>query len=64
MKLTWEQLPEQRLYDDGYLGQSDITVQRSKVLGGWLVWAFRGCADGSIAFFPDPEHKWDGGSLQ
>ena len=34
-------------------------VARSGVPGGWLVV----CANG-ITFYPDPEHTWDGTSLQ
>jgi hypothetical protein len=31
---------------------------RAKIIGGWLVFISAG-----ICFVPDPEHKWDGGSL-
>lgn len=36
-------------------------VYRAKVPGGWLVLV----ADNAtgLIFYPDPEHKWDGGSL-
>jgi hypothetical protein len=33
-------------------------LSRAKVPGGWLI-----AANGSIAFYPDAEHSWDGGSL-
>jgi hypothetical protein len=37
-------------------------TRRAKVPGGWLVQIVQsdGCG---ITFYPDPEHKWDGGSL-
>ncbi len=37
----------------------DAKVRRAKVPGGWLVLAN---GDG-LAFYPDPEHVWDGTSL-
>ena len=37
---------------------------RAKVPGGWLVTIGGSSAvDRGITFYPDPEHKWDGGSL-
>ena len=33
-------------------------IHRAKIIGGWLVFI-----SGGISFVPDPEHKWDGGSL-
>jgi len=57
-ELSW-----QRLSDD---------TSRSKIPGGWLVAVdyyhddndqMRGCGT-SITFVPDPEHKWDGGSVE
>lgn len=36
-------------------------VHRTKVPGGWLVWVIHNT--GGLAFYPDPEHKWDGRSL-
>lgn len=35
---------------------------RAKVPGGWLV-AIRVYEGGGVTFFPDPEHRWDGGTL-
>jgi hypothetical protein len=35
---------------------------RAKVPGGWLVGGTGGNLKG-LCFYPDPEHKWDGGSL-
>jgi len=36
-------------------------VLRAKVPGGWLVLASGG--SDALAFYPDPEHLWDGASL-
>ena len=37
-------------------------IHRAKVPGGWLI--LKSLSDNSgIAFYPDPEHAWDGGSL-
>jgi hypothetical protein len=36
-------------------------VLRSKVPGGWLIAAGSGP---SLAFYPDPEHRWDGASVE
>jgi ABC-type branched-subunit amino acid transport system substrate-binding protein len=33
-------------------------VRRARVRGGWLV-----TASGGVAFLPDPEHAWQGGSV-
>ncbi len=33
-------------------------IHRAKIIGGWLVMIASG-----ICFVPDPDHKWDGGSL-
>lgn len=50
--------------------QSGPLVYRSKVPGGWLVFMVDNGSDGDAGwgyggatFYPDPEHKWDGGSL-
>jgi hypothetical protein len=34
-------------------------VLRTKVPGGWLVHT----DPGGLAFYPDPQHQWDGNSL-
>ena len=36
-------------------------VYRTKVPGGWLVMITNNAR--GLMFYPDPEHKWDGGSL-
>jgi hypothetical protein len=40
------------------LGSSPHLVERAKVPGGWLV-----AVDQSVAFYPDPKHRWNGASL-
>ena len=36
-------------------------VNRAKIPGGWLLVAISN-SGGGVTFYPDPEHKWDGGS--
>jgi hypothetical protein len=43
----------------GMLG--NFIAWRSKVPGGWLIAVKEGTV--TVTFFPDPEHQWDGGSL-
>ena len=43
------------------VSSSQYSVMRSKVPGGWLVAAGSGP---SLTFYPDPEHLWDGTSLE
>jgi len=60
--LYWEALNAERELK-GVLN-SEYMLERAKVPGGWLVISqFKiGSAHG-LVFVPDPEHKWDGGSL-
>ena len=37
-------------------------VNRAKIPGGWLLIATSN-SGGGVTFSPDPEHKWDGGSI-
>jgi hypothetical protein len=48
----------------GFLN-SEYMVERARVPGGWLVISqFKiGPAHG-LAFVPDPDHEWDGGSVK
>ena len=50
----------------GLGGALDAQVLRSKVPGGWLVSIRSGDQqrDYSIAFYPDPDHLWDGTSVK
>ena len=41
----------------------ELEVRRAKTPGGWLVLATWGAGRGGLTFYPDPEHRWDGGSL-
>lgn len=43
------------------VASSHYSVLRSKVPGGWLIAAGSGP---SLAFYPDPEHRWDGASVE
>jgi hypothetical protein len=49
-RLQWEQVESSQRY-----------VLRAKVPGGWLV-LLSGGGD-ALAFYPDPEHRWDGALL-
>lgn len=37
-------------------------VSRAKIPGGWLLIAIAN-SGGGLTFYSDPEHKWDGNSL-
>jgi hypothetical protein len=37
-------------------------VNRARIPGGWLLVATSN-SGGGVTFYPDPEHKWDGGSV-
>ena len=37
-------------------------VNRAKIPGGWLLVVMSN-SGGGVTFYPDPEHKWDGGSV-
>jgi hypothetical protein len=37
-------------------------MNRAKVPGGWLL-VFASNSGGGATFYPDPEHKWNGGSV-
>lgn len=41
-----------------------LTVLRVGVPGGWLVYASNSFHQhGGLTFYPDPEHRWEGGRL-
>lgn len=43
------------------------SIQRTAVPGGWLVAVFytmSHCGGPAICFYPDPNHEWDGESLE
>ena len=63
VKLTWEKLRvSEPRYEFG-----NATIYRAKVPGGWLITMFysSGHSDFGITntFMPDPDYRWDGGSL-
>jgi len=37
-------------------------VSRAKIPGGWLLIS-TSSSGGGVTFYPDPQHKWDGGSV-
>ncbi len=55
--LTWE-----ALRNDGARQAYKFTF-RSKVPGGWLVGASYTTEGIGLTFLPDPNHEWDGNSL-
>jgi len=61
--LMWEMLNTTR-EEDGLLNSKYI-AERAKVPGGWLVISqFNIGGAHGLVFLPDPNHAWDGGSLQ
>ena len=55
-QLVWEKLNS---HEGGVLLHWD--VHRAKVPGGWLVLVIHNTT--GLTFYPDPEHKWNGGSM-
>ncbi len=58
-QLSWEELNSSRA--GGGILKLGWNVHRAKVPGGWLVLVIHNTS--GITFYPDPEHKWGGGSL-
>jgi len=56
-KLVWQELNSLR----GEFETSNWRLHRTKVPGGWLVLMIHDTT--SLMFYPDPEHRWDGGNL-
>lgn len=54
-QLVWEKL------NSGGGGVLHWDVHRAKVPGGWMVLVIHNTT--GLTFYPDPEHKWDGGGL-
>ena len=59
-QLVWEELKSSRSEGGGMFTMT-WKVHRTKVPGGWLVLVMHNTS--GLTFYPDPEHKWDGGSL-
>ena len=57
-RLVWEELNSSRL--GGGIMKLNWKVHRARVPGGWLVLLIQSTT--GLTFYPDPEHKWDGGS--
>jgi hypothetical protein len=52
--IDWEQLESTK----------GLTVLRIRVPGGWLVYASNSYHHhGGMTFYPDPDHRWQGGTL-
>ena len=66
-ELDWEELPKATLGFDGV----SLTVFRTRVPGGWLVYGVdepeassnRRRMPGGLTFIPDSSHGWDGNSV-
>lgn len=60
-ELVWQKLESRR--SDKSWHHMDWEVHRAKVRGGWfIITRIEGSAPQGIAFYPDSEHRWDGGS--
>jgi hypothetical protein len=69
-EIEWRVVPKQEIIEWEGLqstrtpGGLSFHAYRAKVPGGWLVYIHLDpdCG-GGVTFYPDPGHKWDGGSL-
>ena len=60
-ELLWQKLESKRIDQSWF--HTDWEVHRAKVPGGWLVITrLAGAAPQGIAFYPDPDYRWDGAS--
>jgi hypothetical protein len=50
--------------DPGLFTKLAVAIHRAKVPGGWLVLTAGQGGMSGVAFYPDPEHRWDGGSIE
>ena len=63
-ELVFIRLGTQLLPGDKWKESSPRNVSRAKIPGGWLVGIESGnVRSWALAFVPDPNHEWDGGSL-
>jgi len=46
-------------FDWQQVSAAPVRLLRAKVPGGWLL-----ASSGSVGFYPDPEHAWDGRSME
>jgi len=54
--LKWELMTDAD-FKTGFLGHAGHNFHRAKIPGGWLV-REDGFREHSLAFVPDPQHKW------
>ena len=62
---VWEELEPRVSYLSGKVGKA-APFYRAKVPGGWIVCLLAAVPNGGaggLTFFPDPDHKWDGSTL-
>ena len=62
---VWEELEPRVSYLSGKKGKA-APLYRAKVPGGWIICLLAGVPNGGaggLTFLPDPDHKWDGSSL-
>ena len=60
--LVWQKLESNRENESWF--HAEWEIHRTKVPGGWLVLTrLGGSAPQGITFYPDPDHRWNGGSL-
>jgi len=64
-EFIWETTKTRRKSEDGKIHGTNVSIQRARVPGGWLVHLvdITGLADSGLAFYPDPEHRWNGKTL-
>ena len=63
---VWEELEPRVAYLSGKVGKA-APLYRAKVPGGWIICLLAGVPQGGgaggLTFLPDPDHKWDGSTL-
>ncbi|MEW6079494.1 MAG: hypothetical protein AB1724_16930 [Thermodesulfobacteriota bacterium] len=63
---VWEELEPMVSYLSGKAGKA-APLYRAKVPGGWVICLLASVAQagaaGGLTFLPDPDHKWDGSTL-
>jgi len=62
MKMNWERIECEREPSRGSI-RSFGPMWRAKIPGGWFVVIGSPEGEAGVAFYPDPEHEWDGNSL-
>jgi len=64
MPFNWERIKTDT-GEPGFMGiKPERYIYRAKVLGGWLVGIPGSDGSWSITFYPDPDHQWDGNTLE